>query len=107
MGNKYKFHNRNGTYFVTFAVVRWVDVFTRIIYQEMITDSLKYCQREKGFTVACLCDGDQSSAPDYFEERSVSPWKISYVISKSLHLPWSSMANYIGEEGLIDVETFL
>ena len=48
MSSKYKFYNPDGTYFVTFAVVRWVDVFTRDIYREIILDSLKYCQTEKG-----------------------------------------------------------
>ena len=49
MSRKYKFHNPDGTYFVTFAVVRWVAVFTRNIYREIILDSLKYCQKEKGY----------------------------------------------------------
>ena len=48
MSSKYKFHNPDGTYFVTFAIVRWVDVFTGDIYREIIPDSLKYCQTEKG-----------------------------------------------------------
>lgn len=30
MSNKYKFHDPDGTYFVTFDVVKWVDVFARI-----------------------------------------------------------------------------
>ena len=48
MSSKYKFYNPDGIYFVTFAVVRWVDVFTRDIYREIILDSLRYCQRNKG-----------------------------------------------------------
>ena len=48
MSRKYKFLNPDGIYFVTFAVVRWVDVFTRDIYREIILDSLKYCQKGKG-----------------------------------------------------------
>ena len=48
MSRKYKFHNPDGIYFVTFAVVRWVDVFARDIYREIILDSLKYCQKGKG-----------------------------------------------------------
>lgn len=37
-----------GTYFLTLTVVDWVDVFTRPVYRHIITDSLAYCQREKG-----------------------------------------------------------
>ncbi len=48
MSSKYKFHNPDGTCFVTFAVVKWVDVFTRDIYREIILDSLKYCRNKKG-----------------------------------------------------------
>ena len=40
-----------GTYFLTFTVVDWVDVFTRPVYKEIIVDSLKFCQREKGLEV--------------------------------------------------------
>lgn len=48
MSTKYKFRNQDGVYFVSFAVVNWVDVFTRAIYKEIIADSIKYCQKEKG-----------------------------------------------------------
>ncbi len=51
MSGKYKFHNPDATYFVTFAIVRWVDVFTRDIYREIILDSLRYCQKEKGLII--------------------------------------------------------
>jgi hypothetical protein len=29
MSRKYKFHNPEGLYFVSFAVVNWKDIFTR------------------------------------------------------------------------------
>ncbi len=35
-------------YFLTMTVVDWVDVFTRPVYKNIITDSLKYCQKHKG-----------------------------------------------------------
>ncbi|MDX1629593.1 MAG: transposase [Fulvivirga sp.] len=44
----YKIRNEEGMYFVTFTVVGWIDVFTRKVYKDVIIDSLKYCQREKG-----------------------------------------------------------
>ena len=51
MSTKYKFHNPDGTYFVTFAVVHWIDVFTRNAYRELFLGSLKYCQDKKGLRI--------------------------------------------------------
>ncbi len=48
MSRKYKFHNKEGSYFISFAVVNWIDVFTREIYFSCIIDSLEYCRKNKG-----------------------------------------------------------
>lgn len=48
MSRKYKFHNPSAAYFVTFATVRWVDVFTRHIYFSILAESLEYCRHHKG-----------------------------------------------------------
>ena len=48
MSSKYKFHNPDGCYFVTFAVVGRVDVFTRNVYKDILIESWKYCQQKKG-----------------------------------------------------------
>jgi len=48
MSRNYKFHNPEGLYFVTFTVVRWIDVFTRREYKDILVDSLKYCIDKKG-----------------------------------------------------------
>ena len=46
MPSKYKFHNPEGIYFITYSVVEWVDVFTRPVYKDIVVDSLKYAQKE-------------------------------------------------------------
>lgn len=51
----YKIRNEQGVYFVTFAVVEWVDVFTRKDYCSILLDSLSYCQREKGLELRAWC----------------------------------------------------
>lgn len=51
MSSKYKFHNPDGLYFVTFAVAGWIDLFTRETYRQIILDSFKYCQAEKGLVI--------------------------------------------------------
>ena len=51
MSSKYKFHNPNGLYFISTAVVYWIDVFTRREYKDIVIDSLKHCIEEKGLNV--------------------------------------------------------
>lgn len=55
MSRNYKFHNPKGLYFVSFAVVYWLDVFTRNEYKNIIVDSLHYCQKEKGMELVAWC----------------------------------------------------
>lgn len=47
----YKFHNPEDLYFVSFAVVNWLDVFTRNEYKDIFLESLSFCQREKGMDI--------------------------------------------------------
>ena len=51
MSSKYKFHDPDGCYFVTFAVVDWVDLFTRNVYKEILLESWRYCQQHKGLLI--------------------------------------------------------
>ena len=55
MSRNYKFHNPEGVYFVSFAVVEWIDVFTRNEYIDILLDSLRYCQQEKGMEIYAWC----------------------------------------------------
>lgn len=51
MSRKYKFRNPEAVYFVTFATINWIDVFTRRDYKDIIVDSLNYCIKNKGLIV--------------------------------------------------------
>ena len=55
MSINYKFHNPEGAYFVSFAVVDWLDVFTRNEYKDIILESLSYCQANKGMEIYAWC----------------------------------------------------
>ena len=55
MSRKYKFLDKQQAYFVSFATVRWIDVFTRSNYSDRIVESIKYCQVEKGLMVYAWC----------------------------------------------------
>jgi putative transposase len=48
VSTKYKFIDNNGIYFVSFATVSWVDVFTRLTYMEIFIESVRNCQQNKG-----------------------------------------------------------
>lgn len=55
MARKYKFHDDQALYFVTFTVVYWLDVFIRDEYKEIFYESIRYCQKEKGLEVYGFC----------------------------------------------------
>ena len=55
MSRNYKFHNPEAAYFVSFAVVEWLDVFTRNEYKNILIDCLKYCQKNKGMEIYAWC----------------------------------------------------
>jgi len=47
-GDRYFITDQHATYFLTFTVVDWIDIFTRKEYKLIITDSLNYCIAQKG-----------------------------------------------------------
>lgn len=47
-GDRYFITDQHATYFLTFTVVEWVDIFTRPDYKQVIVDSLNYCITSKG-----------------------------------------------------------
>jgi putative transposase len=51
MPSKYRIHDSQKIYFITFAVVEWVDALSRPYYKDMLLESLKYCQENKGFII--------------------------------------------------------
>ena len=55
MSRNHKFHNPKGLYFISFAVVEWLDVFTRREYKDIVVDSLNYCIKEKGIEILAWC----------------------------------------------------
>lgn len=55
MSRNYKFHTPDGVYFISFAVVEWLDVFTRNDYKNIVLDSLRFCQKEKGMEIFAWC----------------------------------------------------
>lgn len=55
MSRKYKFHEKQGAYFISFATVYWIDVFVREVYFAIMIDSLNYCRKNKGMEIFGYC----------------------------------------------------
>ncbi|WP_312341256.1 hypothetical protein [Chryseobacterium binzhouense] len=56
MSRNYKFHNPEGLYFISFAVVGWLDVFVRNEYKDIFLESLRFCQKKVWkFMLGALC----------------------------------------------------
>lgn len=51
----FKIYNHQQAHFITFAVVDWIDVFTRPAYKQVIVDSLSFCQEKKGLRIHSWC----------------------------------------------------
>jgi len=51
MTTGYQIKKQDEMYFLTMTVVNWIDVFSRRRYRDMVIDSLKYCQNNKGLEI--------------------------------------------------------
>ena len=55
MSKGWKIQNPDGIYFITFAVIEWVDVFSRKLYKDEVIKSIQYCQENKGLELFAWC----------------------------------------------------
>ena len=51
----YRIKDENVLYFLTFSTVNWIDVFSYKRYKDILTDSLCYCQDNKGLELYSWC----------------------------------------------------
>ncbi len=51
MSHGYQIRNQSALHYLTIQVVQWADIFTRQIYRDIVIDSLRYCQENKGLEV--------------------------------------------------------
>ncbi len=45
----------NETCFITFTTTAWIDIFTRPVYKDIMVDSIRYCQQNKGLILYAWC----------------------------------------------------
>ena len=51
MSTGYKIVDQGALHYVTFQIVNWIDIFTRQVYRDIVIESLKYCQVNKGLEI--------------------------------------------------------
>lgn len=47
----YKIENQTSIHFLTMTTVGWLDIFSRQCYRDILIESMKYCQKEKGLLI--------------------------------------------------------
>jgi REP element-mobilizing transposase RayT len=50
-GDKYAILNQKEYYFLTFTVIDWVDIFSRLEYRQIAVDSMNYCVQHKDWKI--------------------------------------------------------
>jgi len=55
MSRKYKFGDSSKLYFISFAVVYWIDLFIRKEYKDIVLESWRYCQKQKDLDIYGWC----------------------------------------------------
>ena len=51
MSTGYQISEQDGLHYVTFQIVRWIDIFTRKVYRDIVIESLRFCQQNKGLEI--------------------------------------------------------
>jgi REP element-mobilizing transposase RayT len=51
MPTGYQIANQDAAYYLTIQVVYWVDLFSRQQYRDIVIESLRYCQKNKGLEI--------------------------------------------------------
>ena len=55
MSRKYKFSDNEELYFISFAVVHWIDLFIREEYRDVLLESIRFCQEKKDLELYAWC----------------------------------------------------
>ena len=51
MPTGYQIKNQEAPYYLTFQIVYWIDLFSRNSYRDIVIESLKHCQKQKGLEI--------------------------------------------------------
>jgi len=51
MSSGYQISEQEELHYVTFQIVKWIDIFTRQVYRDIVIDSLRFCQQNKSLEI--------------------------------------------------------
>jgi REP element-mobilizing transposase RayT len=51
MSTGYQIKEQEALHYLTIQIVKWIDVFTRKAYRDIVIDSLRFCQEKKGLEI--------------------------------------------------------
>jgi REP element-mobilizing transposase RayT len=51
MSTGYQIKDQHTLHYITLQVVYWMDIFTRKVYRDIVIESIRYCQQEKGLEI--------------------------------------------------------
>lgn len=99
-------YDKAGSYFLTFQVVDWVDIFTRKVYRDIILDSFDYSRKHKGLQIGsyvimsnhvhCILSAKDGNLPDIirdFKRHTASKIK-DYYRNKRIPMLSGNMAYF-------------
>lgn len=90
MSTKYKFKNSDACYFISFATIEWIDVFTRKDYKNILVENLRYCQKEKGLELFGRAGKKNNSNKDYQfwrqDNHPIEVWSEEVINQKLVYL---------------------
>ncbi len=108
MSTGYQIYDKAGSYYLTFQVVDWVDIFTRKVYRDIILDSFDYCRKHKVLHIWT----HENHAVELLS-HSFTCQKMAYIHENPVRRGWvekvedwmySSQRNYSGLESLIEID---
>jgi len=117
--SRYRIFETQYPYFMTNTVVAWLPVFVHPCLAEIVFESWRFLQRERGVQLFGFVVIDQTyqlwqegSHPQQIQRDEMMPQKLEYMhnnpirrgyVHQASHWLYSSARNYEGGKGLIEV----
>ena len=89
---------------MSYAVVEWIDVFSRDEYKDILLDSLRYCQLEKGMEIYAWCIMTNHVHLIY---RSIKDEKTELLLGDFKRFTSKAIVKAIKENPLEDIKAWL
>jgi hypothetical protein len=118
MPTGYQIKDQSACYYLTFQIVYWIDLFQKQVYRDIVVESIKYCQKEKGHAAKRQNkEGEyqvwthENHAEEVYGNDFIQT-KVRYIhenpvraglVRNAADYLYSSAGTYAGQEGLIDI----